>query len=212
MGREFLDVFEKWADSYDDTVHGQGEEYREVFEGYEEILSRVAEKSIGTVVEFGIGTGNSTKKLLEQGLTVIGIEPSAAMRAIAQKKFADLSIYNGDFLQIPDAVAKIDTFASSYAFHHLTDQEKEQAIRLYSETLGSGGKVVFADTVYDSLEAKAAIIRDAEEKGYENLLKDLQTEYYTTVDVIKNIFLNYSFTVQFTRLNKYVMLIDATKK
>lgn len=31
MGREFLSLFDHWADSYDDTVSGHDEQYKEVF-------------------------------------------------------------------------------------------------------------------------------------------------------------------------------------
>ena len=60
MGREFIELFEDWADYYDDTVTGHDDEYREVFKGYEEILDRVVNISCGYVLEFGVGTGNLT--------------------------------------------------------------------------------------------------------------------------------------------------------
>ena len=41
MGREFLHVFEEWANTYDDTVMGNDLEYREVFRNYESILQEV---------------------------------------------------------------------------------------------------------------------------------------------------------------------------
>ena len=77
MGREFIELFEDWAENYDDTVSGYDNEYREVFDGYGEILDRVVSKSYGHVLEFGVGTGNLTARLLEAGLEVTGIEPSS---------------------------------------------------------------------------------------------------------------------------------------
>ncbi len=100
MGLEFLDIFEKWANEYDASVSGKDEQYREVFRNYNEILEYVADRSIGHVIEFGTGTGNLTKKLLEKELTVVGIEPSVPMRQLAHQKLgADVLVTPGDFLQ-----------------------------------------------------------------------------------------------------------------
>ena len=91
MGNEFIDLFEEWADSYDHTVAGHDLEYKEVFLRYDRILQHVADRAFGQVLEFGPGTGNLTIKLLNKGLNVIGIEPSAAMRKLALEKISDAS-------------------------------------------------------------------------------------------------------------------------
>lgn len=38
MGREFIPLFENWANSYDDTVVGRDLQYKEVFRDYDGIL------------------------------------------------------------------------------------------------------------------------------------------------------------------------------
>ncbi len=102
MGREFLSIFENWADDYDNSVNGHDEEYKKVFEYYDAILERVANKSTGRVVEFGAGTGNLTAKLFKQGKIVIAIEPSPEMRLIGEKKLNhSVSFLDGDFLEFP---------------------------------------------------------------------------------------------------------------
>ncbi|HHW36697.1 MAG TPA: class I SAM-dependent methyltransferase [Bacillales bacterium] len=212
MGREFIKLFDEWAESYDNTVVGHDEEYKDVFEGYDEILEEVASKVNGTVIEFGVGTGNLSKKLLEKGHNVIGIEPSKEMRAMAKQKAPTLSLLDGDFLNLPDLHVKINAIVSTWAFHHLTDEEKNVAIKKYSLLLEKGGKVVFADTVYESLDAKHAIIEDAEQKGYKNLVDDLNREYYTMKDVLREQFTEHGFYVTFKQLNKFVWLIEAEKQ
>ncbi|WLD92181.1 class I SAM-dependent methyltransferase [Alkalihalobacillus sp. AL-G] len=212
MGREFIDLFNDWAESYDETVHGTNNEYHEVFEHYDEILNRVVENSSGTVLEFGVGTGNLSAKLLEKGRKVIGVEPSPAMRAKAQERFPELTLINGDFLSFRELDTKVDTIVSTYAFHHLTDDEKDVAIRNYGKLLGNNGKIVFADTVYEHEQAKQKIQERVEKQGYTNLLEDLQREYYTTIGVLSESFNAHGFEVSFERLNTYVWLIKAHKK
>ena len=106
----------------------------------------------------------------------------------------------------------VQTIASSYAFHHLTDEEKAKAIASYSELLAPGGKIVFADTMYESVEAYQRAITDASQKGFHNLAKDLQSEYYTTIPVLSTIFENNAFDVHFEQCNDFVWIMEGVKK
>lgn len=209
MPEQFNELFDRWAASYDDTVHGSDVEYREVFKNYETILETIANRSHGFVIEFGVGTGNLTKKLLDKGLEVVGIEPSGNMRMIAQFKLPQATIQKGNFLSFPSPDKKVDTIVSSYAFHHLTDSEKEQAIRQYSELLNEGGKLVFGDTIFENEDAKAAAYHQAKEKQYHRLADDLSTEFYTTIPRLTLILENHGFTTDFERMNDYVWLMEA---
>ena len=211
MGREFIDLFERWADSYDTTVSGQDEEYRDVFKDYDGILSSVAQASSGHVLEFGVGTGNLTSILLNEGLEVTGVEPSKAMREKASKRLPDMTIYDGDFMAFPTPTKPVQTIVSTYAFHHLTDEEKEIAIHKYSQLLGQNDKIVFADTAFKDENARIKMHEKVKAKGYYNLLQDLQTEYYTTIPVLEELFQQHGFRVVFTQLNDFVWLMEAVK-
>jgi putative AdoMet-dependent methyltransferase len=212
MGREFLDIFEEWAEEYDRTVAGGDLEYKEVFRNYEEILTEVAENAFGTVLEFGVGTGNLSEKLLEQGLDVIGIEPSEAMRTITLTKFPNLAVMDGDFLHYPEISIPIHTITSTYAFHHLTDLEKGTAIQQFSKFLSPGGRVVYADTMFESELDKSRKINEAKEAGYLTLSNDLEREYYPIVDTVKDMFLQQNFTFYTKQMNDFVWLVIADYK
>jgi putative AdoMet-dependent methyltransferase len=211
MGREFIPLFDEWADHYDDSVSGNDKEYKEVFENYDTILETVALKSHGRVVEFGAGTGNLTEKLISAGREVIAIEPSKVMRDKTKARFLNLQLMDGDFLNFPDIPGGIDTIVSTYAFHHLTDQEKNEAIRHYSGLLKETGKIVFADTAFKDEQDRLERHRIVEAQGYKNLLEDLQREYYTTLEVLEKIFRDNGFHVSFEKMNTYVWLIEAVK-
>ncbi|KON85488.1 SAM-dependent methyltransferase [Sporosarcina globispora] len=210
MGREFVELFDHWAESYDQSVIGKDLEYKEVFLNYEHILKEVANLVSGNVIEFGVGTGNLTQKLLEKGANVTGIEPSSAMREKASEKLSNVPLLNGDFLDF-QINSPIDAFVSTYAFHHLKDTEKAQAITKYSSLLSKGGKVVFADTVFKSEEDKQSVIKEAKKNHFFSLAQDLETEYYTTIPVLDEIFQSNGFSVQFKQLNRFVWLIHALK-
>ncbi|MFX3624498.1 MAG: class I SAM-dependent methyltransferase [Ectobacillus sp.] len=211
MGTEFNELFDEWAHTYDSFVAGEDDEYKEVFANYEAILEGVVEKSIGTVLEFGVGTGNLTRKFLDAGYTIYGIEPSREMRSIAKQKLPNtIKIIEGDFLnfEIPD---RINTIVSTYAFHHLTDAEKRKAIEKYSQFLNKGGKIVFADTIFTDREAYDKTVQTAIEQGFCKLANDLQSEYYTLIPIMQIIFEDNGFHVTFSRYNHFVWIMEATK-
>lgn len=212
MGREFVDLFDHWAEHYDDTVKGIDNEYHEVFENYNEILEEVTKHTKGNVIEFGVGTGNLTEKLLQAGHAVFGVEPSRAMRDKVRERFPGLVLSDGDFLDFPVFDRSIDTIVSTYAFHHLNDEEKLCAVHMYSEMLPVDGKIVFADTIFADKSAKTELLERVQNQGYEDLLQDLNTEFYTFHSVLKHIFEECGFEVFFTKMNRYVWLINAMKK
>ena len=211
MGREFIELFDEWAQSYDHTVMGGDLEYKAVFDQYDQILSRVSELAAGNVLEFGVGTANLTEKLINRGLNIWGVEPSQSMRTKAKEKFPDLKLFDGDFLNFPIIDVPIDSIVSTYAFHHLTDGEKDQALSIYGQLLKKNGKIIFADTMYKDIESKRAIIMEAEEKRFFNLLHDLNTEYYPLKETLEGLFDKNGFQVSFEPLNKFVWLIEAIK-
>ncbi|NMD71732.1 class I SAM-dependent methyltransferase [Bacillus sp. DNRA2] len=210
MGLEFVRLFDEWADSYDHSVTGHDLEYRAVFAGYHKILQAVADRVSGNIVEFGVGTGNLTEKLLKQQNQVIGFEPSSAMREKAFEKIPNARIRNGDFLNFK-LDGSCDAIVSTYAFHHLTDQEKAEAFSKYSLLLNKGGKIVFADTVFLNEQHKLAVIDKAIKHDFFNLAEDLRTEYYSTIPALTAMLHANDFSVEFIQLNSFVWLMDATK-
>lgn len=212
MGREFIDLFDDWADSYDESVAGKDPQYAAVFHDYDKILDEVTKYTSGNVLEFGVGTGNLTQRLLDSRNRVIGIEPSSAMRKVAGSKLPGLSIFEGDFLTFPKLDEQIDTIVSSYAFHHLTDGEKDKAIANFANVLSDNGKIVFADTMFESPVAKENIIEAASNKGYTDLVEDLNREYYPLISTLAAIFEKNRFDVSFEKMNEFVWLVIADKK
>ncbi|NAP01522.1 methyltransferase domain-containing protein [Halomonas sp. MG34] len=211
MGREFLDIFTDWADTYDDSVAGDDPQYAAVFANYDDILTEVVRHASGTVVEFGVGTGNLAAKLLEKGSEVVGVEPSNEMRSIAAAKLPELTVQEGDFLDYPSLTSDVETIVSTYAFHHLSDEEKDVAIIQFSALLPAEGKIIFGDTVFQSEAHKQKAIDDARKKGFADLAEDLEREYYTTIPVIQTIFNTHKFDVTFKQMNDFVWLIKAER-
>lgn len=210
----FNALFDNWADDYDDTVEANDGEYMDVFKNYNEILNEtvkhISKFEGAKILDIGAGTGNLTNAASKIGYNVIGIEPNLKMRNIASEKYPFIKFLPGTFLSLPiDQENSVDAIISSYAFHHLTDEEKKDAVKLFKDKLQKDGVVVIADTMYESEKEKLATFKDVEDSGRSSLLHDLQTEFYTNHKFLKSIFEAEGFKVSFLQMNKFVWILTA---
>jgi cysteine synthase A len=188
-------------------------EYEEVFKNYTEILNETVKHVLkykgATVLDIGAGTGNLTTVASKAGYNVIGIEPNSKMRDIATEKYPSISFISGTFLSLPIDSNSVDAIINSYAFHHLTDSEKKESVKILKSKLRNDGTIIITDTMYDSIESKESIIKDAYNKKFTALAHDLETEFYTTHDVLTEIFESEGFTVSYQQMNKFVWILTA---
>ncbi|MDK3836364.1 class I SAM-dependent methyltransferase [Staphylococcus pseudintermedius] len=207
---EFMDVFEKWAERYDETVFNTGNdnEYEDVFDGYTAMLEGVVALSSGRVLEIGAGTGNLTQRLIHQEFDVTAIDPSEDMRTIANQK-EGIHVLDGHFLNIP-VDAHFDTIVSTFAFHHLDHVSKREALTYLKSFLTDGGQVILVDTLFESEADKARMIETYRDKGYVNLVEDLETEYYPFKDELTSIVEAVGGKAELERLNTFAWRVRIT--
>lgn len=211
----FKEIFDRWADEYDQSVYRQEGEYAEVFAGYDQILAQTIE-SLGlkpgdVVLDIGAGTGNLSAVALGKGYRVIAVEPNQAMRERGKAKYPELDYVEGSFLNLPFSPGSIQGIVSSYAFHHLTDEEKGEAARLFHRLLSDGGRVVISDTMYEKAQVREELIRAAQERGFTSLAADLQREFYTTHEVLRTLFERAGFSTSFQPMNRFVWILSAVR-
>ena len=119
------------------------------------------------------------------------------------------SSLSGTFLSLPIADKSVDAIINSYAFHHLTDSEKKESIKILKRKLRNDGTIIITDTMYDSIESKEFIIKDAYNKNFTSLAHDLETESYTTHEVLTELFESEGFSVSYQQMNKFVWILTA---
>lgn len=211
---EFMAMFDQWAPTYDHTVYQP--EPADGFEQYQEVLDRVADLAGAApgrqVLDVGTGTGNLAMVLCLRGAAVTAVEPSAAMRQQARQKLGEIPVLEGQFLDLPLPAGAYDAVVSSYAFHHLTDDAKVQGAREMLRVLKPGGVVVLGDIAWADEKARLNMIRRFAAAGKEELVREIEEEYYPTIGLLTAVFAAQGCSVYVEQLTDWVWVLVAGKR
>lgn len=167
--------FDKWAGDYDKSIPGLSNGYP--FEGYYEVLSFV-NKCVdlpkgNRVLDIGIGTGLLTRELYRRGAEIYGIDFSPRMLELAKSIMPNGQFICHDFGHgLPEELKaiKFDYIISSYAIHHICDNEKIDFVSKLINSLDQNGKIIIADIAFrtkdDMIECKKSSTGWDEEEIY----------------------------------------------
>jgi len=153
------DPFDTWAKTYDESIAGDPG----LFGRYDEVLDAVAAAArIGPgvkVLDIGVGTANLALRCVAAGAEVIGLDPSAGMLAKAREKVVpgmriQLIRCARPFLSIPFRDDSFDAVVSTYAFHHVSHDDKEAALHEMLRVLKPGRSVAMGDLIFENAEAE----------------------------------------------------------
>ena len=151
------DVFDIWANEYDNEVKLTDEKEEFPFAGYkimmDTIYSTVMEKSPTTILDIGIGTGVLALRLYEGGNAITGVDFSNEMLSISKPKMPNAKFYQYNFAEgLPPEIkeTKYDFIVSTYALHHLTDSLKVTLIKLLLNHLNENGLIMIGDISFQT--------------------------------------------------------------
>lgn len=203
--------FNNWARTYDKSVERDyGSGILNFYKNYNEILDTTYKKAVRDkgstikVLEIGVGTGNLSKRFLEHQYDIIGIDQSREMLNVAKEKFLKLKLRLGDFLNIPFENGKFDVVVSTYAFHHLREEEKGIAIREMIRVLKDNGRIVIGDLMFENQEEKEKIISRLTEEEIE----EIEDEYYSNIESLRGEFKKYNKELEVTRMDELVFIVE----
>ena len=163
--------FDLWSKDYDKTVQLSEESDEYPFAGYKDVLNTVygeiRSAQSKTVLDIGFGTGILSKRLYDEGVEIFGVDFSAEMVNTAKEKMPDAKLFQYDFTKgLPKDLEgqRFDFIITTYAIHHLTDEEKIDFINLLKTHLNPKGKILIGDVAF---ETKKDMEKCAEQAGDE---------------------------------------------
>ena len=123
--------FDEKAPEYDES---KSDEYR----ACADLVVEYADPAPDDVVlDIGTGTGAIALPLAGRAGRVVGRDISEGMLDQAREKAADLGLENVEFghgtFRDPDYDDPVDVVTSNFAMHHLSDEEKREAIRVIAD-------------------------------------------------------------------------------
>jgi len=193
------------ANGYDTDVRNQSDPIRAA---YRDVLAWVIREaridSSSRVLELGSGTGNLSW-LIDQCGELVCVDLSEQMEAIARSKLGHIPnrrFIKADILEVFDCErAPFDSIISTYAVHHLTDDEKRL---LFSEVfigLVPGGSAVFGDLMLQNQEEKVSKTQDYLTKGDAKTAQAIEEEFFWSIDAAKVNLIELGFQVETKRFS-----------
>ncbi|NMA48771.1 MAG: class I SAM-dependent methyltransferase [Tissierellia bacterium] len=187
--------FDLWADGYDKSVELSEENDEYPFAGYKDVLNTiyniVHKREKAKILDIGFGTGILTKKLYDDGYEIYGIDFSQKMIEIAKEKMPLASLIKYDFAKgLPEEIKdnSFDYIISTYAMHHLKDEEKNEFIEKLESYLNKDGKIIIGDIAFKTRELLEKC------KANYNEYWDDEEIYFVFEELKESLYNNISFT------------------
>jgi putative AdoMet-dependent methyltransferase len=191
------------ADFYDAKVkNDQNNEFYYIRENYDEI-HRLAIKKLNLVksdklLDIGIGTGLLEEKITDE-ISIYGIDISEKMLAKVREKKLKVELKKGSFIDIPYPDKFFNKVVTCFVFHHLDNDEKNQAIKEIFRVMTTKGAFVIADFMYlNPLEHqnqrkwfldnnRSDMIEEMDDENFTNIewLNEIANKNGREIDVIK---------------------------
>ena len=133
--KELADRFSEIADQYDD-IHDSDE--KPIYNACASLVIEHANPGPDDIVlDLGTGTGLIALALAEDAGHVVGRDISDGMIEQARSKAADRGLENVEFgygeFRDPHYDGEVDIVVSDFALHHLSDEEKREAIEAIAD-------------------------------------------------------------------------------
>ena len=141
-----------WRDrvrSWDDQV-GSSQAFSQVRDALLKVAQPRAEDE---AVDLGAGTGFVTIPLADRVRSVIAVDLVGDMLEVARleaerRGLNNVTTITEDLSRVELGPASLDLVVSSYALHHLTDEDKVHLVQRARSWLRPGGRIVIADMMF----------------------------------------------------------------
>lgn len=209
MRSRFADaaVHDAQAARYDSLVRNEAHPIRA---GYGACLDWVAARvePLDAVLDLGTGTGNLALRLPPCRLVCVDL--STGMTRLARAKLPhDVTFVQADLLAYFDAPrGPFDAVVSTYALHHLTDDEKGVLLDRVRSALAPLGRAVFGDLMFENAAERERLLAKyaAEPTVADAIREEFPWDLATAVPQLKRL----GFAVETVRFSELSWGVAAT--
>lgn len=201
--------FNSWADTYDESVM-KDKGALKIYKNYNLILENVYNLAVSSIIndsrilEIGVGTGNLAGKFLENDYDIVGIDQSREMLRVAKEKYPKLKVRLGEFLKIPYSDKCFDIIVSTYAFHHLNNDEKSIAIREMLRVLRNNGKIIIGDLMFKDKQGEINVVKRLSKEQ----IDEVRDEYYSYIDFLEAEFSKFNKELKYKKIDEFNYIIE----
>ncbi len=169
------------ANGYDTNIQNENNPIRN---GYSNLMKWIKSKTkqSNILVDLGCGTGNTSKQITSYK-KIYCVDISQNMLNIAKNKLKNnnnIVFVQNDLLDFFDNFKnnkKVDTIISTYAIHHLTQDEKHILFEKIFNFLPKNGKIIFGDLMFKNKKHENKM-----KNKYPDLVEDFDNEFYWHID------------------------------
>lgn len=202
---QLADVYDEWVTRELDGFHSH-ERYHEVLD---EVVAAIAPCPGESGLDAGTGTGNLANRFVAKGVKISGFDQSPQMLRQCSRKSPEIETKLGTFFAFPFLENDFDFVATSYALHHLTDEQKLLALAECRRVLKPGGRLVIADLMFLDEEHRCAHMRALQEAGEEGQIAEIQDRCYADRSRLLTALTELGFATEARQLTTYAHLIQA---
>jgi putative AdoMet-dependent methyltransferase len=220
--------FDEQARTYDEQVRSTLTDKKEVLTcgqdgklhfhihaGYEEALDgtvrMVAPQPHELGLDIGTGTGNLVGRFLPFGTTMKAVDQSREMLQHCSGKHPTVETKLGHFLAIPYQDAQFDFIVTSYALHHLTEEQKAYALEEMERVLLPQGRLCVTDLMFVDQAAREAYLHMLDKRGAGHIIEQIEDEYYADRSQLLRWLKERSFKVKVRQWNELLHSVYAER-
>ncbi|TVX87062.1 MerR family transcriptional regulator [Paenibacillus agilis] len=129
-------------------------------------------------LDLGIGTGNLTTYCLSKGAIMTGVDQSEQMIERCREKWPSVRLLLGNMMALPVVNETFDFVVSSFALHHMTDEQQQIALQEIDQVVVPGSRVVLADLMFEDEDHRQSYYADVLQSGRKDQIEKMSKVDY----------------------------------
>ena len=162
------------------------------------------------VLDIGIGTGLLTE-MIPVDLKMYGIDISIKMMDKLKEKKLNAYLKLGSFLSIPFENACFNRIISTFAFHHVPFDKKNDAFCEMDRILKRGGYIVIGDLMFKNKADEKELRARFERLGKTDILFEFDDEFFTDILESSQFLIGLGYKCEYKQVSTLSWVLKAIK-